>query len=55
MPVLFSLFARRPGTDGGLGIGLSLARTLTEMHGGTLTVESEGAGKGSRFIVRLPL
>src|SRR5688572_19893038 len=39
----------------GLGIGLSLARRLVEMHSGTLTAESEGEGKGSRFIVRLPI
>jgi CheY-like chemotaxis protein len=39
----------------GLGIGLSLARGLAEMHGGTITVKSEGAGQGSEFTVRLPL
>jgi signal transduction histidine kinase len=38
----------------GLGIGLTLARSLVEMHGGTLTAESDGEGKGSVFIVRVP-
>ena len=39
----------------GLGIGLTLARQLVTLHGGTLRVESEGLGRGSRFIVGLPL
>jgi signal transduction histidine kinase len=39
----------------GLGVGLSLARRLTELHGGTIRARSDGAGKGSRFTVRLPL
>ncbi|MCA1857038.1 response regulator [Massilia oculi] len=40
---------------GGLGIGLSLARGIVELHGGSITADSEGEGRGSRFTVRLPL
>lgn len=42
-------------TTGGLGIGLTVARRLVELHGGTIRAESDGAGKGSRFIICLPL
>jgi CheY-like chemotaxis protein/two-component sensor histidine kinase len=40
---------------GGLGIGLSLVRSLVELHGGSVQAFSEGPGKGSEFVVRLPL
>jgi len=40
---------------GGLGIGLSLVRALVQMHGGTVTAHSEGPGRGSEFVVKLPL
>ncbi|MFC3457356.1 hybrid sensor histidine kinase/response regulator [Massilia haematophila] len=42
-------------TNAGLGVGLSLARKLVELHGGTITARSEGLGSGSCFTVRLPI
>ena len=42
-------------TLGGLGIGLTVVKSLVELHGGEVTAESRGLGRGSRFIVRLPL
>ncbi len=42
-------------TKGGLGLGLAIARYLVEIHGGKIIAESEGIGKGSSFIVELPL
>jgi PAS domain S-box-containing protein len=58
LPRLFEIFSQgTPGRDrakGGLGIGLSLAQSLVELHGGTISAHSEGPGKGSEFVVRLP-
>jgi PAS domain S-box-containing protein len=55
---VFELFAQGDRTlarsEGGLGIGLTLARELTEMHGGTVSASSEGEGRGSEFAIRLP-
>jgi signal transduction histidine kinase/CheY-like chemotaxis protein len=42
-------------TQAGLGVGLTLARRLVGLHGGTITAFSEGLGRGSEFIVRLPM
>ena len=44
----------REQSQGGLGIGLSLARGLVEMHGGSIEAHSEGTGKGTELVVRLP-
>lgn len=56
---VFEMFTQlEPSSDrpyGGLGIGLSLARRLVEMHGGTITAHSQGIGQGSQFAVRLPV
>jgi signal transduction histidine kinase len=56
---VFELFMQgdhpRERSGGGLGIGLTLARRLVEMHGGRLEAHSEGAERGSEFSVRLPL
>ncbi|MCG2595749.1 PAS domain-containing protein [Ramlibacter sp. XY19] len=57
-PRVFDLFMQVEGTrrhsQGGLGVGLALVRRLVELHGGTVTVQSEGVGQGSTFIVALP-
>ena len=54
----FELFAQAARTSdrsqGGLGIGLALVKSLMELHGGGVTVHSDGAGKGCRFVVYLP-
>jgi two-component system CheB/CheR fusion protein len=56
---VFDLFVQGPHkldhANGGLGVGLTLARALIEMHGGTVSAHSTGNGMGSEFTVRLPL
>ncbi len=55
---VFEMFAQVPGvtkTQGGLGIGLSLVKSLVALHGGSVSATSPGPGQGSTFTVRLPL
>ena len=56
---IFDMFMQVDGTSersqGGLGIGLTLVKRLTEMHGGSIEAHSAGEGQGSEFIVRLPV
>jgi PAS domain S-box-containing protein len=58
LPHVFEMFVQGArGSDrseGGLGLGLSLVQSLTALHGGTVTVHSEGLGRGSEFTIRLP-
>ena len=55
---IFDMFAQVDDSldrsQGGLGVGLTLVKTLVEMHSGTVTVRSDGLGKGSEFMVHLP-
>jgi signal transduction histidine kinase/ActR/RegA family two-component response regulator len=55
---VFQMFAQADESlervHGGLGVGLTLARHLVELHNGTIEAQSEGAGRGSTFVVRLP-
>lgn len=59
LPRLFDLFTQVEGsqdrTQGGLGLGLTIVGRLVEMHGGTVHALSEGPGKGSEFVTRLPI
>lgn len=58
LPLVFERFRQdvnSPGRNGGLGLGLAIVRNLVEMHGGSVSVESDGQNKGSKFTVRLPL
>ncbi|MDI1242342.1 MAG: ATP-binding protein, partial [bacterium] len=58
LPLVFERFRQdvnSPGRNGGLGLGLAIVRNLVEMHGGTVSVESEGENRGSKFTLRLPM
>lgn len=59
LPRIFDLFTQvdksLDRSQGGLGIGLTVVRRLAEMHGGSVSASSDGLGRGSRFVVRLPL
>lgn len=59
LPQVFRMFAQadkdHKRAQGGLGIGLALAKSLIEMQGGRIEAHSEGEGRGSEFVIRLPL
>lgn len=59
LPRVFDMFVqvedRSARAQGGLGIGLSLVKMLVEKHGGSVDVRSEGPGRGSEFLIRLPV
>ncbi len=59
LPLLFEPFTQADNSldrsNGGLGLGLSIVRSIAGLHGGSATAFSEGLGKGSSFVIRLPL
>jgi PAS domain S-box-containing protein len=59
IPHIFGMFTQldesKERAEGGLGIGLAVAKQLAELHGGTIGASSDGAGRGSEFVVRLPI
>lgn len=59
LPYVFERFRQADGTttrkQGGLGLGLAIVKHLVELHGGEISAESEGVGRGAAFSVRLPL
>ncbi len=59
LPRVFDLFVQADQTlsrsRGGLGIGLTLVRSLVELHGGSVAAHSDGPGQGSEFVIRLPV
>jgi PAS domain S-box-containing protein len=59
LPAIFEMFTQvdrsLERSQGGLGIGLSLAKRLVHLHGGSIEARSEGPGRGSEFVVRLPV
>jgi CheY-like chemotaxis protein len=59
LPFVFDRFTQADGSisraHGGLGVGLAIARSLVELHGGTIRAESDGEGRGAAFTVRLPI
>ncbi|PTL75351.1 ATP-binding protein [Vitiosangium sp. GDMCC 1.1324] len=59
LPRIFDMFVQEgrsiDRSQGGLGLGLAIVRSIVELHGGTVSARSEGLGRGSEFVVRLPL
>src|SRR5262249_35672179 len=59
LPRIFEMFVQADRAleraEGGLGIGLTLVKMLAEVHGGRVQAHSDGPGKGSKFVVRLPV
>jgi PAS domain S-box-containing protein len=59
LPLVFDMFTQGERTpdraQGGLGLGLALVKSIVDLHGGSVHADSEGAGKGSSFTIRLPL
>ena len=59
LPYIFDRWSQaeisQPPPKSGLGLGLSIVRSLVELHGGTVSVESAGAGQGTTFTILLPL
>ena len=58
LPRIFEMFTQIDSLErsqGGLGLGLALVKSLVEMHGGTVEARSAGVGQGSEFMVRLPI
>jgi PAS domain S-box-containing protein len=59
LPRIFDLFVqgerKQDRSQGGMGIGLTLVRSLAEIHGGRVSAQSDGPGKGSEFVLRFPL
>ncbi len=59
LPFVFERFRQADATfsreQGGLGLGLAIAKQLTELHGGTIEASSDGPGRGATFTIRLPL
>jgi CheY-like chemotaxis protein/anti-sigma regulatory factor (Ser/Thr protein kinase) len=54
LPYVFEMFVQGERAEGGLGLGLALVQTLTALHGGTVSAQSDGPGRGSEFTMRLP-
>src|SRR5690606_22484488 len=58
LPEMFEIFTQGERSidrsEGGLGLGLTIVRNLAELHGGTVTAQSEGLGKGTEFTLTLP-